>query len=501
MDNQKLTEQEIVRRQKAEELRAQGIDPFGSRFDRTHNTSTFKEAFSKYTKEELHEMENPPLVKLAGRIMTKRIKGKAGFTHIQDQYGQIQLYIRVDVVGEEQYQLFDKADLGDIIGVEGTPMITNTGELSIRVTNYTHLVKALRPLPEKFHGLTDIEERYRRRYVDLITNEESKTTLILRSKIIASMRNYLNSLGYLEVETPILHPILGGANARPFVTHHNALDMPFYLRIAPELYLKRLIVGGFDCVYEIGRLFRNEGMDVKHNPEFTTIELYLAYSNLEGMMDLSEDLISSIAIETIGKTLIPYGEKEIDLSKGWRRVSMTDLIKEETGIDFKSIYDFEVAKQLALDHHLKVEKHLYSVGHIINLFFEAYCEEKLIQPTFVYGYPIEVSPLTKKDPEDERFTQRFELFIDGREYANAYTELNDPIDQLERFENQLKEKALGNDEANEMDDDFVEALEYGMPPTGGIGIGIDRLVMLLTNSASIRDVLLFPHMRSRSKDK
>lgn len=501
MDNQKLTEQEIVRRQKAEDLRAQGIDPYGSRFDRTHNTASYKEEFSKFTKEELHEMENPPHVLVAGRIMTKRIKGKAGFTHIQDQYGQLQLYIRQDVVGDSEYELFDKADLGDIIGVEGTPMITNTGELSVRVTKYTHLVKALRPLPEKFHGLTDIEERYRRRYVDLITNEESKETLILRSRIIASMRNYLNDLGYLEVETPILHPILGGANAKPFITHHNTLDMPFYLRVAPELYLKRLIVGGFDCVYEIGRLFRNEGMDIKHNPEFTTIELYLAYSDLQGMMDLSEDLISSIAMETIGKTKIQYGEKEIDLSKGWRRVSMSDLVKEKTGIDFRSIFDFKDAKKLAEDRHLHVEPHLYSVGHILNLFFGAFCEEELIQPTFVYGYPIEVSPLTKKDPEDGRFTQRFELYIDGREYANAYTELNDPIDQRERFVSQLKEKALGNVEANEMDDDFVEALEYGMPPTGGIGIGIDRLVMLITNSSSIRDVLLFPHMRSRSKDK
>ncbi len=500
MEN-KLTEQEIIRRQKAEDLRALGIDPFGQRFDRNYNTESFKKAYANHTKEELHDEANPEIVKIAGRIMTKRGKGKAGFAHIQDQYGRVQIYVRQDVIGDDAYTIFDKGDLGDIVGVEGTAMITNTGELSIRVTKYIHLTKALRPLPEKYHGLTDIEERYRRRYVDLITNDESKETLILRSKIIASMRNYLNNLGYLEVETPILHPILGGANARPFVTHHNTLDMPFYLRIAPELYLKRLIVGGFDCVYEIGRLFRNEGMDVKHNPEFTTIELYLAYSNLEGMMDLAEDLISSIALETIGKTSVSYGDKEIHLGKGWRRVSMVDLIKEETDIDFSTIYDFEDAKKLALEHHLKVEKHLYGVGHIINLFFEAYCEDKLIQPTFVHSYPIEVSPLTKKVPGDDRFTERFELFIDGREYANAYTELNDPIDQYERFVSQLKEKDLGNDEATEMDIDFVESLEYGMPPTGGIGIGIDRLVMLITNSASIRDVLLFPHMKPRSKDK
>lgn len=498
---QKLTEQEIVRREKAEELRQLGIDPYGQRFDRTHNTETFKAEFSAFTKEELHDNPNPKKVRIAGRIMTKRVKGKAGFAHIQDQFGQIQIYVRLDAVGEEAYKIFDRGDLGDIVGVEGTAMITNMGELSVKVEVYTHLVKALRPLPEKWHGLTDIEERYRRRYVDLITNEESKTTLILRSKIIAEMRNYLNNLGYLEVETPILHPILGGANARPFITHHNTLDMPFYLRIAPELYLKRLIVGGFDCVYEIGRLFRNEGMDVKHNPEFTTIELYLAYSDLAGMMDLAEDLISSIALKTIGTTTVTYGDKEINLGKGWRRVSMTDLVKEKTGIDFRQITEFEDAKKLALEHHLTVEKHLYGVGHILNLFFEAYCEESLIQPTFVHGYPIEVSPLTKKEPDDDRYTQRFELFIDGREYANAYTELNDPIDQKERFENQLKEKALGNVEATEMDIDFVESLEYGMPPTGGIGIGIDRLVMLITNSQSIRDVLLFPHMKSRSKDK
>jgi len=498
MEN-KLTEQEIVRREKAKELANLGLDPYGSRYDRTHNTETFKSAFSTFTKEELHEMPNPPVVKIAGRIMTKRIKGKAGFAHIQDQYGRLQIYVKSDIIGEAAYELFDKADLGDIIGVEGHPMITNTGELSVKVTVYTHLVKALRPLPDKFHGLVDVEERYRRRYVDLIMNEDSKNTLILRSKIIASMRRYLDNLGYLEVETPILHPILGGANARPFITHHNTLDMPFYLRIAPELYLKRLIVGGLDCVYEIGRLFRNEGMDVKHNPEFTTIELYLAYSDLEGMMDLCENLIGSIAQTTLGTTLIPYGDKEINLAKGWRRAHMVDLIKEETGIDFFQIPDYETAKKLALEHHIKVEPHHYGFGHIVNLFFEAYCEEKIVQPTFVYGHPIEVSPLTKKDPKDPRFTQRFELFIDTREYANAYTELNDPIDQLERFESQLNEKALGNVEANEMDSDFVEALEYGMPPTGGIGIGIDRLVMLLTNSASIRDVLLFPHMKNRGK--
>lgn len=496
MEN-KYTEQEIVRREKAENLRELGIDPFGSRFDRTHNTKTFKDEFSRFTKEELHEMENPKEVKIAGRIMTRRVKGKAGFVHIQDQHGLLQLYIKVDAIGEEAYEIFKKGDIGDIIGVSGTAMITNTGELSLKVNKYTHLTKALRPLPEKFHGLTDKEEIYRRRYVDLIMNQDSRETFIKRSRIIKEMRDYLDNLGYFEVETPVLQPILGGANARPFITHHNTLNMPFYLRIATELHLKRCIIGGFDGVYEIGRLFRNEGIDRLHNPEFTTIELYLAYSDLQGMMDLSEDLIAHLANKVCGTTTIQYDGKEINLAKGWRKAHMVDLIKEKTGINFFEIHDFEVAKKLANEHHLVVEKHLYGVGHIVNLFFEHYCEADLIQPTFVYGHPIEISPLTKKDPNDERFTQRFELFINGSEYANAYTELNDPIDQLERFENQIKEKDLGNEEANEMDTDFVEALEYGMPPTGGIGIGIDRLVMLLTDSKSIRDVLLFPQMKNR----
>lgn len=497
MIEEKLTEQEIVRREKAEQLREVGVDPFGQRFDRSHNTKTFKEAFGHYSKDELHDMEDKPMVKIAGRIMTRRVKGKAGFVHIQDQYGLLQLYIRQDVIGEESYAIFKKGDIGDIIGVHGTAMITNTGELSIRVEVFQHLVKALRPLPEKYHGLVDVEERYRRRYVDLIMNEDVRQTFVMRSKIISLMRRFLDDRGYLEVETPVLQPDLGGANARPFITHHNTLDMPFYLRIATELHLKRLIVGGFDCVYEIGRLFRNEGIDRLHNPEFTTIELYLAYSDLQGMMELSEALISHLAMEIHGTTKIEYDGIEIDLSEGWRKVHMVDLIKEKTGINFFEINDFETAKKLALDHHLEVAPHLFGVGHIINLFFEAYCEGDLIQPTFVYGYPIEISPLTKKDPKDPRFTQRFELFINAHEYANAYTELNDPIDQLERFENQLKEKALGNEEANDLDMDFVEALEYGMPPTGGIGIGIDRLVMLLTNSKSIRDVLLFPQMKTR----
>lgn len=493
-----LNEQEIIRREKAEHLRELGLDPFGSRFDRTHKTFEIKKEFNDFEAEALHDLDPLPVIKTAGRVMSRRVKGKAGFAHIQDQWGQLQIYVRLDEIGEESYEIFKKGDLGDIIGVEGYPMKTRTGELSLRVKKFTHLTKALRPLPEKYHGLSDKEEIYRRRYLDLITNEESRNTFIKRSQIIRDMRNYLDNLGYIEVETPVLNPILGGANARPFITHHNALDMPFYLRIATELHLKRLIVGGFDCVYEIGRLFRNEGVDRLHNPEFTTIELYLSYSDLQGMMDLSEDLISYLAEKVNGQTTIEYDGHIIDLSKGWRKVHMVDLIKEKTGINFFEINNFEDAKKLAKEHHLDVQDHLYGVGHIINLFFEAYCEEDLIQPTFVYGHPIEISPLTKKDPKDERFTQRFELFINGHEYANAYTELNDPIDQLERFKNQIKEKDLGNEEANEMDIDFVEALEYGMPPTGGIGIGIDRLVMLLTNSRSIRDVLLFPQMKTKN---
>jgi lysyl-tRNA synthetase class 2 len=495
---EKLSEQEIVRREKLEELKAKGIDPFGERFDRTHKTSTIKEEFDQYTKEELHDMEQTP-VKIAGRIMTKRGKGKAGFAHIQDQSGQVQLYVRLDVVGEEEFALFNRADLGDIIGVTGTVMKTRMGELSIRVTDLKHLSKAIRPLPEKFHGLKDIEERYRRRYVDLVTNQDSMDTFITRSKIITILRELLNERGFLEVETPILHPILGGASARPFVTHHNTLDMPFYLRIAPELYLKRLIVGGFDGVYEIGRTFRNEGMSIKHNPEFTMMELYQAYGNVDTMMELTEYLFSTVA-KRLGKDTVTYNDKEIHLAEPWVKLHMADAVRDMVGIDFwDPNMTFETAKQFALDKGLEVPDHYTGTGHILNLLFEEYVEETIVQPTFVFGHPIEISPLAKKNVEDPRFTDRFELFIDGREYANAFTELNDPIDQKERFEAQLKEKELGNDEANEMDIDYVEALEYGMPPAGGLGVGIDRFIMLLTNSASIRDVLLFPHMKPRGK--
>ena len=489
-----LTEQEIVRRNKMEELRQKGINPFGKRYDVTSNSQEIKEKYDKYTKEELHEQEIP--VKIAGRIMTKRGKGKAGFMHIQDKYGQIQIYVRQDVVGEEEYELFDKADLGDIVGIEGLVFRTNMGELSVKATHYTHLVKALRPLPDKFHGLTDVEERFRRRYVDLIVNEEARKVAFTRPKIIRSIQHYLDNLGYTEVETPVLQATLGGANARPFTTHHNTLDMPFYLRIATELPLKRLLVGGMDAVYEIGRLFRNEGMDRNHNPEFTTIEVYKAYSDLEGMMDLTEGIIGNVAKEVLGTYDLKWKGHDISLKPKFKRLHMVDAIKQQTGIDFFFFFIFEEAKKLAEEHDIFVEDH-FAYGHIVNAFFEKYVEDTIVEPTFIYGHPVEISPLARKDEQDERFTQRFELFICGSEYANAFTELNDPIDQYERFENQLKEKALGNDEANEMDIDYVEALEYGMPPAGGMGMGIDRLVMLITGSENIREVILFPHMKNK----
>jgi lysyl-tRNA synthetase class 2 len=377
-------------------------------------------------------------------------------------------------------------------------MKTRTGELSIRVSNYTHLSKALRPLPEKYHGLKDVEERYRRRYVDLITNKTTRDTFILRSKIIKAIRHSLDEKGFMEVETPILHPILGGAAARPFKTHHNALDMPFYLRIAPELYLKRLIVGGFEGVYEIGRTFRNEGISIKHNPEFTMLELYEAYGDMKSMMELTESLITDVCEDVLGTTQIEYDGQPLDLSEGWKRLHMVDAVKNALGIDFfRNDMTFKEAKTFAEDKGLEVPTHHTGVGHILNLLYETYVESSIVEPTFVYGHPVEISPLAKKNPDDPRFTDRFELVINNREYANAFSELNNPIDQKERFLAQLEEKDLGNDEATEMDEDYVEALEYGMPPAGGLGLGIDRLIMLLTNSKSIRDVILFPHMRQR----
>lgn len=494
---QKLTEQELVRRQKMEELKEHGIDPFGSAYERTHKSGQLKEAYGDKEKEELEELGVK--VRIAGRIMTKRRQGKAGFMHIQDLDGQIQIYVRKDVIGEEAYEIFKKSDLGDIVGIAGSVMKTNHGELSIKAEEYTHLTKALRPLPEKFHGLQDKEERFRRRYVDLIMNEDAKRIALTRPRIIRAIQRYLDGEGLVEVETPVLQPILGGATARPFITHHNTLDMPFYLRIATELPLKRLIVGGLEGVYEIGRLFRNEGMDATHNPEFTTVEAYVAYSDLNGMMDMIEGLLEYVATEVCGTTEIEYQGKQISLKAPFKRLHMVDAIKEQCGVDFWQEMSYEDAVTLAKEHSIEVEKKHNSVGHIVNLFFEKYVEATLIQPTYLYGHPVEISPLAKKSERDPRYTDRYELFIDGKEYANAFSELNDPIDQRERFENQLKLRDLGDDEANEMDVDYVEALEYGLPPTGGVGMGIDRLVMLLTNSDTIREVLLFPHMKERSK--
>ena len=496
---EKLTEQEKIRRQKMEELREKGIDPFGHAYARTHRSGDIRSEYGECTKEELDEQN--VTVRVAGRIMTKRRQGKAGFMHIQDVDGRIQIYVRKDDIGEDAYELFKKSDIGDIVGIEGTLMRTNTGELSVHAKVYTHLTKALRPLPEKFHGLQDKEERFRRRYVDLIMNEESKHIALTRPRIIRAIQRYLDGKGLVEVETPVLQPILGGAAARPFITHHNTLNMPFYLRIATELPLKRLIVGGLEGVYEIGRLFRNEGMDATHNPEFTTVEAYVAYSDLHGMMDLIEGLLEYVAMEVCGTTEIEYQGKQISLKAPYRRLHMVDTIKEACGVDFWKEMSYEEACAIAKEHGIEVEKKHNSVGHIINLFFEKYVEETLIQPTYLYGHPVSISPLAKKNADDPRFADRYELFINGKEYANAFSELNDPIDQRERFENQLKLRDLGDDEANEMDVDYVEALEYGLPPTGGVGMGIDRLVMLLTNQDTIREVLLFPHMKLTGESK
>ncbi|AKP45487.1 MULTISPECIES: lysine--tRNA ligase [Bacillus] len=494
MSHEDTHDQFAVRREKLESLRSKGIDPFGKRFERTHLSQEIR---SEYEALENEELENKNVkVAVAGRIMTKRGKGKAGFAHIQDLTGQIQIYVRKDNVGDSEYDLFKTADLGDIVGVTGTVFKTKVGELSIKVDHFELLTKSLRPLPDKFHGLKDVEQRYRQRYLDLIVNPESKQTFITRSLIIQSMRRYLDAHGYLEVETPMMHAIAGGAAARPFITHHNALDMPLYMRIAIELHLKRLIVGGLEKVYEIGRVFRNEGISTRHNPEFTMIELYEAYADYTDIMKLTENLISHIAQEVLGTQVIQYGEHTVDLTPEWRRLHMVDAIKEYTGVDFWKQMSDEEARALAKEHNIEITDNM-KFGHIVNEFFEQRVEDKLIQPTFVYGHPVEISPLAKKNEKDPRFTDRFELFIVGREHANAFTELNDPIDQRQRFEAQLKEREQGNDEAHMMDEDFVEALEYGMPPTGGLGIGVDRLVMLLTNSPSIRDVLLFPLMRQR----
>ena len=492
-----LTEQELVRREKMKALEEQGIQPFSSGFKPNVHSIELIEAYDSKTKEELEELGIE--AKVAGRVMTKRLMGKAGFVHLQDRDGQIQIYIRKDAVGDDLFAYFQELDLGDIIGVEGTVFKTNHGELSVKAKSLSHLTKALRPLPDKYHGLQDVEERYRRRYVDLIMNESSRNTARMRSKIMRGVRNFFDNKDLIEVETPVLSSVLGGAAARPFVTHHNTLDMEFYLRIATELPLKRLLVGGMEGVYEIGRLFRNEGMSPKHNPEFTTIEAYIAYADYLDLMDLTEELLETLAMDTLNTTKITYQGTEISLKGPYRRIHMVDLVKEVKGVDFFTVKTDEEALAIAKEHGVHIEKHQQTYGHVVNAFFETFCEETIVQPTFVYGHPVAVSPLAKKNMEDPRFTDRFEIFIDGREYGNAFSELNDPIDQRQRFESQLDERELGNDEANEMDVDFVEALEYGMPPAGGIGIGLDRLIMLLTDSASIRDVILFPHMRHKSK--
>ena len=476
-----------IRRDKLTKLKEEGKNPFEiTKFNRTHT--------SKQIVENYDELEGKD-VTVAGRLMAKRIMGKASFCHIQDGDGKIQSYVSINELGEEIYKHFKEDDIGDIIGITGFVFKTKTGEISIHAKEVTLLSKSLRPLPEKFHGLKDTDLRYRQRYVDLIMNPEVKDTFLKRIQILQEVKNILNEKGYLEVETPILNTIAGGAAARPFITHHNTLDMDMYLRIANELYLKRLIVGGFDKVYEMGRMFRNEGMDIKHNPEFTNIELYSAYEDYNDMMDITEEIISKVALKVLGTTKITYQGTEIDLTPAWKRISMIDSIKEVTGVDFNTIETDEEAKKAAEELHVELDELKLTRGEIINQVFEAKVEETLIQPTFIYDYPVEVSPLTKRKPSDPRLTERFEVFIGAREYGNAYSELNDPIDQYERFKKQMEARDAGDEEANMMDEDFVTALEYGMPPTGGLGIGIDRLVMLLTDSASIRDVLLFPTMK------
>ena len=475
-----------IRKEKLEELKKQGKNPFEiTKYNRTHTSEDVKNNFDKLEGKD---------VSIAGRIIAKRIMGKASFCHIQDMQGKIQSYVSINDLGEENYSEFKTYDIGDIIGITGFVFKTRTEEISVHAKKVVLLTKSLRPLPEKFHGLKDTELRYRQRYVDLIMNPEVKETFLIRTKIIKEIRRILDSKGYIEVDTPILNTISGGAAARPFITHHNTLDMDMYLRIANELYLKRLIVGGFDKVYEMGRIFRNEGISIKHNPEFTNIELYSAYEDYNDMMNITEEIISTVAQNVLGTTKITYQEIPIDLTPGWKRITMIDSIKEVTGIDFNTINSdeeaCEVIRKLGIDFEGKITR-----GEAINLVFEEKVEQTLIQPTFIYDYPIEICPLTKKKPSDPRLTERFEIFIGGREYGNAYSELNDPIDQYQRFLDQVRQKNEGNEEANDMDEDFVQALEYGMPPTGGLGIGVDRLIMLLTDSASIRDVLLFPTMK------
>lgn len=485
-EEQKLSEVLQVRRDKLEALKAEGKNPF--RITTYERTATAKQIVDEF------ESLEGKTVSIAGRIMSKRGMGKASFIDVSDATGRVQSYVRQDHVGAEDYADFKKWDIGDIIGVTGEVFRTQKGEISVKADKIQLLSKSLLPLPEKWHGLKDTELRYRQRYVDLIINPDVRDTFVKRSKIITAIRGFLDAKGFLEVETPVLHTIAGGAAARPFITHHNALDIDMYMRIALELHLKRLIVGGFDKVYEIGRVFRNEGIDTRHNPEFTLLELYEAYTDFHGMMDITEGLVRHCAHEVLDTGVIQYGDVEIDLDKPFQRLTMMEAVKKYGNVDFREVKTLEEARALAKEHHLEYEER-HGMGDILNLFFEEYCEDKLIQPTFITEHPVDISPLAKRKPDDEGYTERFELFILGREHANAFSELNDPIDQRERFEHQAALKAAGDEEANDVDEDFLTALEYGMPPTGGLGIGIDRLVMLLTNSASIRDVLLFPTMK------
>lgn len=483
---EQYNEQIRFRREKLAQLQAEGKDPFKQvKYPVNSNSATIHEDFEKLENNE---------VCIAGRMMTKRVMGKASFCDVRDREGKIQIYVRKNELGEESYNEFKKLDIGDIVGVKGIVFRTQHGEVSVRATELVLLSKSLQVLPEKWHGLKDQELRYRQRYLDLIVNPDVKDTFLKRSAIIKSIRRFLDDRGYIEVETPVLQTVAGGAAARPFITHHNALDMEMYLRIALELPLKRLIVGGLEKVYELGRIFRNEGLSIKHNPEFTMIELYEAYTDYHGMMELIETMMRTVVNEVLGDQNVVYGEHTIDFSKPFQRLTMIDAVIKYAEVDFTQIETLEDAKQIAKQHHIELEKH-HGKGDILNLFFEKYVEDKLIQPTFIMDHPVEISPLTKRKPENPEYTERFELFIVGREFANAYSELNDPIDQRKRFEHQEQLRNMGDQEANLIDEDFMLALEYGMPPTGGLGLGVDRFVMLLTNSYSIRDVLLFPTMK------
>lgn len=493
---EKMTDQEQARFDKLARYEELGVDPFGSRYDWKDQIVDLN---AKYAGASAEELEADPVhVKVAGRLMALRKMGKAAFGNIQDEYSRIQFWIGIQSVGEENYAVFKLSDLGDVAGLEGTLMKSRTGELTIRVTRFTHITKCLKPLPEKFHGLTDPEERFRHRYVDMIVNEDSRKIAILRPRIVKEIRRYCDDLGFIEVETPVLSPIAGGAAARPFITHHNALDKDFYLRIATELNLKKAMIGGIDRVYEIGRIFRNEGIDTRHNPEFTTIELYQAYGDLQSMREWTEGLLKDIAEKVFGKDEIPWGDVTIDFSKPFRWISMAEAIKEKTGVDFTQDISFEEAVALAKKHNVPLEKSWNSTGYIMQAFFDEFVEGDLIQPTFIHTYPIEVSPLTKKSP-DPRFVERFEFFMGGFEFANAYSELNNPFDQLERFQAQLAAKNRGDEEANDIDESFMDAMKYGMPPAGGIGVGIDRLCMLFCNVQNIREILLFPTLKTVEK--